>query len=182
MKKLFVKETKFYATLAALGICACVHAGTTDIAGGIDAASAQEIKAVDGNLDIVLSPAEGNPSGEAFFFGNASTINLLKTSGAPSAWNIASGKTTIEINRSGGGNLDAFINNGAMTLGGETVLEFVSSAGSAVVANIDFGDLSIPEPAWNSADSFGLCIKTNADIAGANFNVGDSSVSQETSI
>lgn len=182
MKKLLVKETKFYATLAALGICACAHAGTTDIAGGIDAASAPEIKAVDGNLDIVLSPAEGNPSGEAFFVGNASTINSLKTSGAPSAWNIASGKTTIDINRSGGGNFDAFINNGAMTLGGETVLEFVNSAGSAAVANIDFGDLSIPEPAWDSADSFGLRIKTNADIAGANFNVGDSSASQETSI
>lgn len=180
MKELFT--SKFYATLAALGICAFSHADTTDISGGIDAASAPEIKAVDGKPDIVLNPSENNPSGEAFFVGNSSTINSLKTSGAPSAWNIASGKTTIDINQSGEGNFDAFINNGTMTLGGETVLEFVNSVGSSAVANIDFGDLSIPAPVQDSADSFGLRIKTNANITGKSFTVGDSDASQETSI
>lgn len=182
MKELFTNKTKFYATLAAFGMCACAYAGTTEISGGSDAASASEIKAVDGNLDILLSPSENNPSGEAFFVGNSSTINSLKTSGAPSAWNIASGKTTIDINQSGDGEFDAFINNGTMTLGGETTLEFVNSVGSSAVANIDFGDLSIPAPVQDSADSFGLRIKTNANITGKSFTVGDSDASQETSI
>lgn len=109
-------KSKYYTTLIALGTFACAaHADISNIFGGLSDADATEIKADAGNLDVVLNPNQTDTSAEAFFKGNDNTISSLKTFGSPANWNIAGGKTTIDINKADSGTVDAFVNSGKMT-------------------------------------------------------------------
>ena len=162
-------KSKYYTTLAALGIFACAaQADITNIYGGLSDTEATEIKADAENLDVVLNPNQTDTSAEAFFKGNGNTISSLKTSGTPSNWNIASGKTTIDINQAGSGEFDAFINTGTMTFAEGTALEIVNSAGNSAIANVDLGTLSLAE-SYDSSNH-GLIFKTNATVTGTSFS------------
>ena len=137
-------KSKYYTTLAAIGIFACAaQADISNIYGGLSSSDAAEIKADAGNLDVVLNPNPTDASAEAFFKGNGNTIGSLKTSGTPSKWNIAGGKTTIDINQAGSGEFEAFVNNGSMTWAEGTSLDIVNSAGNSATAYVDLGTLSL---------------------------------------
>ena len=164
-------KSKYYTTLAAIGIFACAaQADISNIYGGLSSSDAAEIKADAGNLDVVLNPNQTDASAEAFFKGNGNTIGSLKTSGTPANWNIAGGKTTIYINQAGSGEFEAFVNNGSMTWAEGTSLDIVNSAGNSATAYVDLGTLSLASESYSEAH--GLNFKTNANVAGTSFSAG----------
>lgn len=161
-------KSKYYTTLAAIGIFACAaQADISNIYGGLSDTDATEIKTDAGNLDVVLNPNQTDPSANAFFKGNGNTIGSLKTSDTPANWNIASGKTTIDINKADSGEVDAFVNTGSMIFGNGTALEIVNSAGNSAIANVDLGTLSLES---STSQYHGLSFKTNANVTGTSFS------------
>lgn len=156
---------------AAFGLFACAASAETNLFGGLTDADSTEIKASDGNLDVVLNPNASDPTAEAFFKGNGNMIGSLKTAGTPSSWTISSGTTTIDINQAGEGSFDALTNNGSMSLS-NSILEIVNSAGTSAVANINVGDLTI-KSVEDAEGTFGyayLRIKTNANLTGSSLS------------
>ena len=153
---------------AAFGLFACAASAETNLFGGLTDADSTEIKASDGNLDVVLNPNESDPTAEAFFKGNGNTIGSLKTAGTPSSWTVSSGTTTIDINQAGEGSFDALTNNGSMSFS-NSIFEIVNSAGTSAVANINVGDLTIKsvEDAEGTYGYACLYIKTNANLTGS---------------
>ena len=151
---------------AAFGLFACAASAETNLFGGLTDAESTEIKASDGNLDVVLNPNASDPTAEAFFKGNGNMIGSLKTTGTPSSWTISSGTTTIDINQAGEGSFDALTNNGSMSLS-NSILEIVNSVGTSAVANINVGDLTI-----KSYLSY-LHIKTSANLSGSSIASSD---------